>query len=43
MTLQEARAARHENRRLMKKAGPLSLPIRQRMDVLYGELIEALV
>lgn len=42
MTLDEARAARRENRRKMKSASPAVREICQKLDALYGQYIAAL-
>lgn len=43
MTLTEVFAARAENRRRMRSAGPTVREIREKLDALYAELIVAMV
>lgn len=43
MTLREVYAARAENRRRLRSAGPAVREIRAKMDALYAELIVAVI
>lgn len=43
MTLREVYAARAENRRRMRSAGPAVREIREKLAALYAELIVAMV